>query len=654
MLKYYYLFAFFLCTSQTLVGQHLVPLDENKYVESLHTHIKTSQVDSAKSRSFLRLAEFWSVSDSTKAATAVEEGRHSSRRFSLPDGEIDYYLGLIELYHGEKSKAKSLFDQAINLLEGSSPNSEVRMKAIYQKAYLDIDDKGYQEMVKALTEYCIPISEKTKNLEALAYYYTQLGLTFMSVGQFDKAQQYHDKALVELEKLPEKSTVHLITYLNLVSNYCYKPDSKSAQNALENAAQLINPYPTSQHYPNFYYQQAMLHTTRQDYPKAIGSLEKGIEMARAKGQQKILQMLYFRMYNVFLMQKDYPKARWQLEQILNDNILVKEPINRKTTFTQLALVNQAMGDYKQAFQWLTKSSNLSDSLQQQKLIEKMNELEVLLQTAQKEKTIDELKAEKQEHQLQVNNRNLRISLLAIALGLSIAIGLLIFTTYRKQKKINQQTQEVHHQERIRLEKERRLDAAEAIIKGEEQERQRIAQDLHDSMGGMLANIRMSISASAHTPTKEIVEKIDKSIVEMRRISRNLMPETLKNLGLDVALEELAESMSRPDFNIQFESYNLNEGIPFKIQLAFYRIAQEALSNVIKYAQASMVIIQVSQDENRLDLTIEDDGVGFDLSEVSYGQGIANMENRAKLINAKFELSSEKGAGTTINVEAYGF
>jgi len=476
----------------------------------------------------------------------------------------------------------------------------------------------------------------------------------MSVGQFDKAQQYHDKALVELEKLPEKNTVHLITYLNLVSNYCYKPDSKSAQKALESAAQLINPYPSSQHYPNFYYQEAMLHTTRQDFPKAIASLEKGISMARAKSQQKVLQMLYFRKYNVFLMQKDYPKARWQLEQILKDNILVKEPINRKTTFTQLALVNRAMGDYKQAFEWLTKSSNLSDSLQQQKLIEKMHELEVLHQTAQKEKTIDELKAEKQEHQLEANNRNLRISLLAIALGLSVAIGLLIYSTYRKQKKINEQAQEAHHQERIRLEKERRLDAAEAIIKGEEQERQRIAQDLHDSMGGMLANIRMSISDSAHTPTKDIVEKIDKSIVEMRRISRNLMPETLKNLGLDIALEELAESMSRPDFHIQFESYNLQEGIPFKIQLAFYRITQEALSNVIKYAQASMVIIQVSQDEQKLDLTIEDDGVGFDPSEVSYGQGIANMENRAKLINAKFELTSEKGAGTTINVEAYGF
>ncbi len=654
MLKYYYLFAVFFCAFQTLLGQHLIPLDEKKYIDSLNTQIKSSQVDSAKTRSFLRLAEFWAVSDSIKAANAISEAKRFSGRLSLPEGEIDYYLALVELYQGEKAKAKTLFDQANNRLEKSSPYSEVRLKAIYQKAYLEIEDKGYQEMVKALTEYCIPISEKTNNVEALAYYYTQMGLTFMSVGQFDKAQQYHDKALVELEKLPEKNTVHLITYLNLVSNYCYKPDSKSAQKALESAAQLINPYPSSQHYPNFYYQEAMLHTTRQDFPKAIASLEKGISMARAKSQQKVLQMLYFRKYNVFLMQKDYPKARWQLEQILKDNILVKEPINRKTTFTQLALVNRAMGDYKQAFEWLTKSSNLSDSLQQQKLIEKMHELEVLHQTAQKEKTIDELKAEKQEHQLEANNRNLRISLLAIALGLSVAIGLLIYSTYRKQKKINEQAQEAHHQERIRLEKERRLDAAEAIIKGEEQERQRIAQDLHDSMGGMLANIRMSISDSAHTPTKDIVEKIDKSIVEMRRISRNLMPETLKNLGLDIALEELAESMSRPDFHIQFESYNLQEGIPFKIQLAFYRITQEALSNVIKYAQASMVIIQVSQDEEKLDLTIEDDGVGFDPSEVSYGQGIANMENRAKLINAKFELTSEKGTGTTINVEAYGF
>jgi signal transduction histidine kinase len=139
---------------------------------------------------------------------------------------------------------------------------------------------------------------------------------------------------------------------------------------------------------------------------------------------------------------------------------------------------------------------------------------------------------------------------------------------------------------------------------------------------------------------------------MRRISRNLMPETLKNLGLEIALKELCESMSQKQFHIQFEAFDLSENIPFKIQLSLYRIVQESISNVIKYAQAGNVIVQISQHENTINLTIEDDGIGFDTTKVDYGLGIKNIKNRTALINGTVEILSEKGKGTTINVECY--
>lgn len=94
--------------------------------------------------------------------------------------------------------------------------------------------------------------------------------------------------------------------------------------------------------------------------------------------------------------------------------------------------------------------------------------------------------------------------------------------------------------------------------------------------------------------EDILKKLDKSIIEMRRISRNLMPETLKNLGIEIALKELCESMSHQHLTIQFEAFDISENIPFQTQLALYRITQESISNVIKYAQASNVIVQISQ------------------------------------------------------------
>lgn len=633
-----------------LCAQQLIPLDEKNYLKEINNKIETETNDSVRLYNYLLLSEYWAQSDSVKSWKALQTVLVSPLKNTQSIGLLEYYQGVFHTYNGDKIKAKKHYENAINLLKDDSKHSDILIKSFYNFAYVQVEEKGYNILVKILTEQCIPLSEKSENAELLAYSYTQLGLTFMSVGQLETAEEYHKKALEQLKKMPEQKTVHLITYFNLVSNYCYKPDSKSAKIYLDKASDLIEKYPNSQHFANYYYQEAMYYTTKEEYDMALTSLRKGAIIAKEKNQPKLLHMLYFRMYNVYLMQKDYEKAKAQLEIILNENILSKEAVNRKITYTQLAAVNDILGNHKQAYDWMKKSSVLSDSLQQQKLLEKMNELEILYQTSEKQQTIDKLELEKRENVLIAKNKNLRITILAIALGLSLIIAFLIYRTYKNQQKLNKQINISHQQELLHIENERKYEATQAVLQGEEQERQRIAQDLHDSMGGMLANIRMSISSLDKNKSADILEKIDKSIMEMRRISRNLMPETLKNLGLEIALKELCESMSSKNFSIQFEAFNLSEKVPFQTQLALYRIVQEGISNVIKYAQASNVIVQISQNENTLSLTIEDNGIGFNKSEIVYGLGLKNIENRVRLINGNLDIISEKGEGTTINVE----
>lgn len=646
-----WIFIILICTlySDFIQAQHLIPLDEKKYLNSIENQIRNQKDKKKQLLNYLLLSEFWAQSDSLKSWNAIQKVQKSIDREKLDKGVLDYFSGVYFSSIGNKAKAKNHYQNAIDLLKTESKNNEILLKSLYNFAYIQIEDKGYDFMVKTLIEECIPLSQKMNNLELLAFYNTQLGLTFMSIGQFDTADIYHKKSLDILNKIPEMQSVHLITYLNLVSNYCYKPDSKSAKVYLDRANNILLKFKDSQYLPNYYYQESMYHTTTQNYENALMSLEKGIELAKEKKQFKLLHMLYFRVYNVFLMQKDYLKARSQLEQILNENILSKEPVNRNITFSQLAAVNEVLGDYKQAFNWMKKASVLSDSLQQQKILEKMNELEIIHKSSEKQEQIKKLEREKSESKLINKNKNLRITILAVALLLSLIIAFLIYLTYKKQQKINKQINLNHKQELHYIEKERKYEATQAILQGEEQERQRIAQDLHDSMGGMLANIKMTVSTMNLDKAAEIGRKIDATILEMRRISRNLMPETLKNLGLEIALRELCESMSQKNFTIQFEAYNLAENITFQTQLALYRITQEAISNVIKYAQADIVIVQISQNEDTLILTIEDDGIGFEKSEISYGLGLKNIENRTRLINGSFDIVTEKGNGTTLNI-----
>ena len=633
-------------------AQQLVPLDEVAYVKQINRIIENTKSDNVRLYNMLLLSEYWAQTDSLKSKQALDKVLSSSQKNSLAKGILEYYQGVFYANQGSKSQAKTYYEQAIKALETDSDNSAFLIKSWYNYAYIQVEDKGYDYMVKTLTEYCIPLSKKSNNIELLTYSYTQLGLTFMSVGQFDTAEEYHKKALEQLDKIKNKNSVHLITYFNLVSNYCYKPDSKTAKIYLDQAKELLKPFPESQHYPNYYYQEAMYYTTIQDFDNALASLSKGAKLAKESNQTKLLHMLYFRMYNVYLMQKDYRKAKAQLEHILAEKVLAKEAVNRRITYTQLAAVNDVLGEHKEAYQWMKKASLLGDSLQQKKLLENMNELEILHQTADKQQKINDLEKEKKANELLSKNKNLRMTILVIALILSLIIAFLIFINYKKQQKLNKQISLSHEQDLLHIENQRKYEATQAILQGEEQERQRIAQDLHDSMGGMLANIRMTISANNSFHKENVIDKLDQTIDEMRRISRNLMPETLKNIGLEIALKELCETMTQKYFTIQFEAFNLSENIPFKTQIALYRIAQESISNVTKYAQATNVIVQISQNNNVLNLTIEDDGIGFDKSEIVYGLGLKNIQNRVQLINGTVEIASNKGEGTTINVECY--
>lgn len=657
MLKRYFLsiiFSIFIFAYYAK-AQQLIPLDEEAYVRQINDQVNGGNSDSTRLYNYLLLSEYWATTDALKSKQALDAVVRAKNKNILSSGLLNYYQAVYEANQGDKTKAKQLYNDAITRLEKELKNQDALIKSWYNYAYMQVEDKGYDFLVKTLTEKCIPLSEKSGNTELLAYCYTQLGLTFMSVGQLNTAEEYQKKALEQLLSIPEQNTAHLITYLNLVSNYCYKPDSKTAKIYLDKATALIKKYPNTQHAANYYYQVAMYHTTKLEFTPALENLSKGIALAKIKKQGKMLQMLKFRMYNVYLMQKDYTKAKALMEGILDEDILTKEGINRKIIITQLATVNELMGDYKQAYQWLKKSSALSDSLQQKKLLEKMNALEISHQTSVKQQTINRLEQEKKENELLARNKNLRTILLGIALGLSLVIAFLAYLNYSKQRKLNEQISLSHQQQLLRIENKRKYDATHALLQGEEQERQRIAQDLHDSMGGMLANIRMSISKDGIgniNETNDIVQKLDRSISEMRRISRNLMPETLKNLGLETALSELCESMSYKKLRIQFEAFDLSENIPFETQLALYRITQESISNVIKYAQANNVIVQISQNDNLLNLTIEDDGVGFDKNQITKGLGLKNIENRVQLINGTVDITSAKGEGTTINVECY--
>jgi signal transduction histidine kinase len=202
----------------------------------------------------------------------------------------------------------------------------------------------------------------------------------------------------------------------------------------------------------------------------------------------------------------------------------------------------------------------------------------------------------------------------------------------------------------------------ALFFGEEKERKRVAQDLHDGMGSLLSTLKLnaeSIDLSSKKLEKNeaiayqnVLEMIDKACTELRNISHNLMPSSLEHFGLKITLESLIERInSNGGTHFSFQIFNLEEKIDAQIEINIYRIILELVNNIIKHAKAKKASIQLIFENQLIMLITEDDGIGFNYSNQKVpGTGLLNIKSRTESMNGKINIDSKESRGTTIIIE----
>lgn len=199
---------------------------------------------------------------------------------------------------------------------------------------------------------------------------------------------------------------------------------------------------------------------------------------------------------------------------------------------------------------------------------------------------------------------------------------------------------------------------EAILEAEERERVRIARDLHDGIGQMIAAARMALGnflAKKNEENEHIQNSLDlleESIREIREISHNMMPGALTKLGLSTALKQFVNKINAlGGLQIELQIIGLKERLNEKIEMMLYRVVQEILSNIIRHAEATKVSIELVKHESELVLVVEDNGKGFDSEEVkNHGIGIKNVATRVEYLNGSVNFDSAIGRGTSVIVE----
>ena len=253
--------------------------------------------------------------------------------------------------------------------------------------------------------------------------------------------------------------------------------------------------------------------------------------------------------------------------------------------------------------------------------------------------------------------------LSVVTGLVIIILVILYILIRHRRKIIMQEAKLREQKILELEKERQLVAARAVIQGEEKERTRLSRDLHDGLGGMLSGIKIKISSfmkgNVVLPEESVSQfenalgLLDTTIIELRRIAHNMMPESLIKFGLRQALEDMCGQLGRSvDTVISFSYFGEQQRFPSELEIAVYRIAQELTNNALKYSEATTINLNIIAGEGRLCLQVIDNGKGFnpDAPEANKGKGLAGIKNRIAAFNGTFELQSAAGKGTEVSVE----
>jgi two-component system, NarL family, sensor kinase len=272
-----------------------------------------------------------------------------------------------------------------------------------------------------------------------------------------------------------------------------------------------------------------------------------------------------------------------------------------------------------------------------------------------DKKYDSEKKEKQLiiQQASIREKNILNYILIGSTGALLLISLLSYRTYKQRRRLQEQ-------KISELEKEKLLSATQSLLKGQEEERSRMAKDLHDGLGGLLSGVKLQLGAMKGNlilseengqAFNNALNKLDESISEMRRVAHNMMPEALIKLGLQQALEDYCAGLSgSKTFKIDREFYGLEKRINPSIEIVVYRIVQELMNNAVKHSGATSILAQVIRNDQNLSITIEDNGKGFDKEIVMQGAGLKNIRSRVDYLKGQLDIQTAPGKGTSVHID----
>ncbi len=545
-----------------------------------------------------------------------------------------YHKGRITHLLTEYETSTLSYIRANDIAERSN-NVARRAEILHQLTRVEI---AAGRLVKSVERANLTLDHaRNKYPEGLAVAYNDLGVTNYYLRDYESAKNFFKLAKEEGQK---RNAPDLVNYLRNCAVMFYEIDPGQADSSIYYMKPTLMLYGPDrlQDKATAYSLIGRYFLELKEMDSAEYYLKKGVQTAKQSGNMNVYGTTLTQISNFYREIKAFDQAIALLKESHEHHREAKYYDGMQFTSRVLTSVYTEMRNADSAVHYMYEAQKARDTLFNRERARSLSEFETKLNLADKERQIAQANLETSVER----NRTLAVGYAVLVLVVMFGSWIIISKTRTKRR-----LAEVKAEEQNR--------AIKAVIKTQEDERRRIARELHDGVGQSMSAIIINqqsiptekLSGEVQLKLEKATDLIEKTRKEIRDISHQMMPATLIEVGLAEAIGQMVET-SLGVFGINFDYDSMidtGKRYDEHIEVGVYRICQELIQNIIKHAKPKFVSINLYERNNHLNLLIEDDGSGFNVNQQSEGIGFTNLKTRLEMMNGDLNLESESNQGT---------
>ncbi len=620
---------------------------QNGTIDSLKKVLAATKADTARAAVYYELAMQLQGMDPAASQKMIDQSLAIAQK-------SNYYKGMADIYYFKTAQSSftgnfaAMKENAEKCLEISKKhNFPIRTAAAYNGLGIYYWQTGnYTEAIKNHLA-ALKIREQLKDEAGIAKSLGNLGLVYLDNEKLKEAEYYALRGLEMGKKINDNNII--INCLHTLANlYSAKKDYHKALAYDLEAEPICLKEDNKRGLSQIYSSMAHCYERMQQYDKALSYQLKVLEFDKFFGDNKQVSDTYGNIGEIYKDKGKYAEAVTWLKKSLELSHQAQYKLGEKNTWLTLSQVYEKTGDYRQALSAYQKYQEINAATINENNDKQIAQMQTLYETEKKQARINLLNKENTIQKLSISSRNKTIGIIAALFLLSAILAGLFF--YRN--KLKQKAKELKQQDIL----------TKAVVDAEENERKRIASDLHDGVGQLFSAVKMNLNGLFERITipreedrflaENTLALVDESCKEVRTISHQMMPNMLLRSGIASDLKSFIEKIDADTLKVNLEATGFKNKLESNVETMLYRIIQETINNVIKHAKATQLDIILARNHTGISAEITDNGVGFDINNKDNftGIGLKNIATRIEYLKGAIKYVSAPGEGTTVIIE----